>query len=1091
MHRQLFIAIAALLILSACGDPTPRILVFTEAKGFRHESISNGVAAVVEMGTQKGFKVDTSSNSKVFTERKLRKYSAVVFLNTTGDVLEKDEQQAFERYIQAGGGFVGVHSAADTEHEWPWYNKLVGAYFADHPQDPNVRKATVLVGDTSHLSMKGLPAKWGRTDEWYNYTSVFPGIKVLAKLDESSYEGGKMGAEHPIAWYHSFDGGRAFYTGGGHTSESFSEPLFLKHLLGGILYAMGDGTPLDYDKAYASDKPEDNRFTRTTLSEDLNEPMELAVAGDNNVYFIERNGKLYHYDPETNKTAVVHNFPIMRDSREGFGNGLLGVTLDPDFLQNHYIYVFYTPDKYPLAQHVSRFTMTSKSTLDPASEKVVLKIPIDLERSAHTGGSMDWDKDGNLYISTGDNTVPSASDGYAPLDITPGRPTFDAQRSAANTNDLRGKILRIHPEPDGSYTIPANNLFPAGTPNTKPEIYAMGCRNPYRISVDKATGYLYWGEIGPDAGEDGDAGPKGYDEINQAKAAGYFGWPYVQADNKPYHAFDFATKKAGPLFDPAHLVNTSPHNTGMRELPPAQKALIWYPYDRSSEFSQLGESGRSAMAGPVFHYQPSLQSKTQFPAFYDGALFIFDWMRNWIFIVRLDEDQNYKSMEPFMATNGKFKRPIDMAFGPDGDMYLLEYGSEYGEDNDDARLVRITYRPGNRAPQAIAAASDTAGLAPMTVNFNSSRSFDPDSTGELHYQWTFGDGEAVSHEANPSHVFKTNGVYKAVLSVTDQSGETSTDSVLIRVGNTVPKVEIYMSSFYFDAGPAPYRVDVTDKEDRTIDPKWLSITFHYVPRTMSVQQGHQDMPAHPGKLIMDASDCKACHQVDKALVGPSMVDVAKRYQNDKNHLSYLSNKIIKGGGGVWGDHSMSAHPQMPADDAKLIVEYIMTLTKDPQPGMPRSGNVKFTGQAGGHYVMAATYTDAGGKAAPLTTTSLFKIRPARLLVDDADSLMNIKPVNGQFSEMHNGSWFVVRDVNLKDIKTVKYRYVSPKNDGKLEVHADSPSGTLISSLSLKASDVSTETKGNLNDPGGKHDLYFVFKNEDDSVATLEWLEFKR
>ena len=183
-----------------------------------------------------------------------------------------------QRYIEAGGGFMGIHAAADAEYNWAWYNKLVGAYFKSHPGNPNVRKATVVVTDTGFIAMKGIPEKWERTDEWYNYKNINADLKVIATLDEDTYEGGENGKDHPIAWYHDFDGGRAFYTGGGHTTESYSEPLFLQHLAGGIKYAMGaDTAKLDYSKAYATKAPEENRFTKTVLANDLNEPMEIAV----------------------------------------------------------------------------------------------------------------------------------------------------------------------------------------------------------------------------------------------------------------------------------------------------------------------------------------------------------------------------------------------------------------------------------------------------------------------------------------------------------------------------------------------------------------------------------------------------------------------------------------------------------------------------------------------------------------------------------------------------------------------------------------------------------------------------------------------
>ncbi|MBD0349674.1 MAG: ThuA domain-containing protein, partial [Flavisolibacter sp.] len=580
----------------------PRVLVFTKTKGFYHESIPNGAAAIQQLGKENNFLVDTTSNAGYFTEDSLKHYAVVIFLSTTQDVLNAEQQVAFQRFIQAGGGFVGIHAATDTEYDWPWYNKLVGAYFASHPRQ---QKAVIKVVDKNHPATSFLPDKWERFDEWYNFKSVQPDIKVLAYLDETTYEGGQMGDNHPFIWYHEFDGGRAFYTGGGHTKESYSDSLFLKHILGGIKYAIGDNKPLDYSKAYAVKAPEDNRFVKTILSNDLNEPMELAVAPDGRVFFTERAGKFYVYDPVAKKTKLLYNFPAK--AVEKYLNGLIGITLDPDFRNNNYIYFFYSSNTgAQYHQNISRFKLTADGNLDTTSEKVIIKIPIDLEVSAHTGGSLAWDKDKNLYISTGDNTTPFASDGYAPLDERPDRLVYDAQRSAGNPNDLRGKILRIHPEADGSYTIPEGNLFPKGTPGTRPEIYVMGCRNPYRISVDPVSSILYWGEVGPDAGQDSRHGPRGYDEFNQARKPGNYGWPYFVGDSKAYHDSDFATKAVGELFNVNAPVNNSPNNTGAIQLPPPQKAMIWYPYSLSDEFPDLGVGGRCAMGGPVYHFDPAL-----------------------------------------------------------------------------------------------------------------------------------------------------------------------------------------------------------------------------------------------------------------------------------------------------------------------------------------------------------------------------------------------------------------------------------------------------------------------------------------------------
>ncbi|HLL43677.1 MAG TPA: ThuA domain-containing protein, partial [Segetibacter sp.] len=215
---------------------TPVVLVFTKTKGYRHASIPSGVAAIIKLGKENNFSVESTSDAGYFIKERLKKYAAVIFLSTTGEVLNKNQQVAFERYIRAGGGFVGIHSATDTEYDWPWYNKLVGAYFANHPK---LQTATIKVIDKNHPSTFFLPDKWKRFDEWYNFKSVQRGIKILTRLDETTYTGGTMGGNHPFAWYHHFDGGRAFYTAGGHTKESYSDGLFLRHLLGGIVYAMG------------------------------------------------------------------------------------------------------------------------------------------------------------------------------------------------------------------------------------------------------------------------------------------------------------------------------------------------------------------------------------------------------------------------------------------------------------------------------------------------------------------------------------------------------------------------------------------------------------------------------------------------------------------------------------------------------------------------------------------------------------------------------------------------------------------------------------------------------------------------------------
>jgi cytochrome c len=1140
--------------LSPTPPTKPRVLVFSRTKGFVHSSIPFGIAAIQKLGKANGFDVDTTKNAAYFVDDSLKKYAAVIFNCTTGNVLDPEQQAAFERYIQAGGGYVGIHSAADTEYEWPWYNKLMGAYFASHPNNPNVRKATVDVLDKTHPSTRHLPDRWERTDEWYNYRSFYTGLKVLANLDENSYEGGTNGSNHPIAWYHEFDGGRAFYTGGGHVDSSYDEPLFLEHLLGGIRYAMGPGKPLDYAKAYAKATPEENRFVKTVLVNDLNSPMELAVAPDGRVFFSELNGTLSVYDIRTGRSGVVHKFAVASKG----GTGLIGVTLDPKFAQNRFIYLYYTPpkDEEPILFRLARFVVRADNTLDLASEKVLLTVPVELNSGAHHGGSLAWDKDGNLYLSTGDSTSPFPSNGYAPLDERPGRDYFslDAQRSAGNTNDLKGKILRIHPQPDGSYTIPEGNLFSPPTPKggakgwsatnpppsgdgglTRPEIYAMGCRNPYRIAVNPRTGTVYWGEIGPDAGQDSLRGPRGYDEFNQAKTAGNFGWPYFVGNNYAYADWDFATKTAGPRYDPAKPVNRSPNNTGLQTLPPAQPAMIWYPYAPSPEFPELGQGGRSAMAGQFCQYNEKTVGKTGFPAYYDGALFVFDWMRNWVITLRFDEKENYVRNEPFMAANGDFRRPIDLAFSNDGVMYLLEYGSVYGADNEDARLVKIEYNRGNRPPVVRATVVDSArmaqarsrayltsdgrnvppvreatGLAPLRVRF-SARGTDPDEDA-LRYEWLF-DGKTVgARQASASYTYTQPGTYPAVIRVTDAAGNVGTDTLMVRVGNARPDVRITAAntSFFWENKPFRYTVNVTDPGAAKVDPKKIRVFYAYNPQPGTLDRapvGDQVVEAMEtgslGKTLVGNSDCKACHTVDKPSVGPTFLAVAGRYKGQAGAVEKLAKKIIAGGGGNWGtQHVMSAHPQVSEADAREMVAYIFSLT-DPKKApvsLPAEGTLSLNdhkpNEPRGQYTLVAAYTDDGGTGVgPLTGTDVVTLRPAKVQAVDTDAQEGFARFGNRLSAGKHKSYVMMKAVDLTGIRAVAFGYGAKDKAGEIEVRLDSQAGPVIARAPFgPTGDKPGEVAATLTQPvTGRHDVYFVVVKRDkpnDSVAALHTIEFR-
>jgi cytochrome c len=258
-----------------------KTLIFSKTSGFRHTSIPNGISAIQQLGLQNNFEVDATENAADFSDANLSQYKVVIFLLTTGDVLNDEQQGAFERFIKAGGGFAGIHSASDTEYEWPWYEELVGAYFKNHPA---VQTATIIVADQSHPSTDSLPQRWSRTDEWYNFRINPRGkVHVLATLDESTYSGGENGFDHPIAWCQKYDGGRAWYTALGHTEESYSEPLFLKHILGGILFSAG---VIEADCGATID----SNFNKIILDDNTIDPMSLSVAPDGKVFYIQRAG---------------------------------------------------------------------------------------------------------------------------------------------------------------------------------------------------------------------------------------------------------------------------------------------------------------------------------------------------------------------------------------------------------------------------------------------------------------------------------------------------------------------------------------------------------------------------------------------------------------------------------------------------------------------------------------------------------------------------------------------------------------------------------------------------------------------------------
>ncbi len=1113
MHRlvaRLAFLIAAICATSAAYAQQPRILVFSKTAGFRHSSIPNGKAAIIKLGQQNGFAVDTTEDASAFTQKNLSHYAAVVFLSTTGDVLDASQQDVFERYIQAGGGFVGIHSATDTEYDWPWYGRLVGAYFNGHPNNPNVKKGTYHTLDSTHISTRGFPATFDRVDEFYNFKSIDPTIHPLVEIDETSYTGGTNGAHHPMSWYHDFDGGRAWYTNMGHTEASYTEPLFLNHVLGGIKYAIGSGR-VDFSRS----RPEENRFTRVVLAEKLNEPVELAVLPGERVLFIERRGAVKLYTPSDGKTRQISTIPVSTkyaDSSQA-EDGLLGLTADPNFATNGWVYMYYSPAGPESKNELSRFHMIGDS-LDLSSRKVLLEIPTQRLKCCHTGGSIAFDAKGNLYLSTGDNSNPFAT-GYAPIDERPGRMPWDAQKSSSNTNDLRGKIIRIHPEPDGTYTIPQGNLFPQGTPKTRPEIYTMGHRNPYRISVDKHTGFLYWGDVGPDANDDSvGRGPRGYDEVNQARTAGNYGWPYFVGNNQAYDHFvwiDSATIQSGPKFDPDHPVNTSPNNTGMNDLPPARGAYIWYPYAASPEFPIVGSGGRAAAAGPVFYRSDFQNAARPFPQYYDGKLFIYEFMRHWIMAVTMDRNGDLVSIERFMPS-AQFSAPIEMEFAPSGDMYILEYGTRWFQGNDDARLVRVEYNAGNRKPIVAAAVDKPSGALPMRVKLSSAGTVDLDEDS-LRFVWTIArkGGATVARltQPNPTYTFTRPGTYTATLTATDVHGAASTANVEVVAGNEPPNVNVDLvgvnRSFFFPGVPVRYTTTVTDREDGslrggTIPTSRVHLSAQYLKNGLAAAgagAASGENVLTRGRRLIEANDCLSCHQFNVKAVGPAYVDVAKKYHGDSTGVAHLVKKIREGGSGVWGNATMPAHPNLTEAQTSSIVAYILSLAdRANAETMPVRGS--YTPPAGsdaspqGVVVLRAEYTDRGGNGMPsITGEKSLVLRSPTLVVADADvgdgaSKQSVEGMPVIVTVVNkSGASVALKQVDLTGLGALTFTALAPTQyqarGGKIEVHLDAPTGALLgesAAITPTSTPAPVTLRTVLKPTKGVHDLYFVFTNPD-------------
>lgn len=548
-----------------------------------------------------------------------------------------------------------------------------------------------------------------------------------------------------------------------------------------------------------------NEFQKVNLVTGLTNSVTMEFSPDGRVFLLDRYGEILIYNTNTQTTTSAGSIPVFHENEDG----LLGIAFDPNFSVNNYVYLYYSPEGNLAVNRVSRYTMNGDD-IDLGSEIVLLEWPTSRTARWHSAGDMAFDSKGNLYIATGDNAT--YGNKYAPLNEV--NPDFSAEKASSNTNDLRGKILRITPQPDGTYTIPAGNLFEA-TALTRAEIYVMGARNPFRIFVDKQnTDWLFWGEVGPDADLESALGPEGLDEINLVKSAGNYGWPYFSGtDNDAYQI----TYDNPPSYnDPASPRNISTWNTGLTNLPEARPALL--------EFFH-----KSYFSGPRYYFDADVWDRDEqaFPVEFDGIYFYYDFNTSRIWTLSLDADGNILDDEPFSPAIFPSNKDgfIDMSFGPDGKMYILAYGVGCcGQNNEGSgRLIRVDYTgiTTNSPPMVMIGSDTNNGTLPLTVNFSSEGTTDPNGDAPLTYAWDFdGDGITDSTEENPTFIYENTGNFNAQLRVDDGNGGIGVNNLTIYAGNS-------LAQFTFNSPPDGGLVDwnddvnvdvtTTDAQDGNID----------------------------------------------------------------------------------------------------------------------------------------------------------------------------------------------------------------------------------------------------------------------------------
>jgi len=945
------LAVAAVMVLFGAAPAraeTGRVLVFhPDPAG--HPEVAAGIKAMGDLGRAADFQVDATQSATAFTGANLARYRAVVFLNTPGNRLNGEQEGALADYMQTGGGFVGVGTAAEAEPGTALLDDLIGAR-PDPASPTGAATQTVAVGDRVHPATRDLPLELNRTDVWYRWQTRPTGtVHTLARWHALSAPAGDGtsvgGTDHPISWCRDIRGGRSFYTGMGRTADSYAEQRLRGHLLGAIEWATGvvrGNCKATINANYRGTRVVGGGPIDTGLATS-GESHGLTIAPNGWVIYIGRGdcrtdaergslaglpslprildhadqnvglgcGSVHVWDPAqyngTLNSGVTRagTLAVYGDGGQGGERtnttdhklewGLLGVTVAPDFLQTGHIYLQYfpsfnpssTPPGLPLERRISkmsrprisRFTMDLKTKrLDLSSEVRIFEYDAQIFSCCHVGGGMGFDSQGNLYVTTGDTNSSQGTGGYSGNNQPPTCPTGppdepssahcgsnaisyqDARRTAGNTNDYNGKMLRFKPVssiPDGTqppvgigttYTIPGAgapngpNLFDGtegGGGKAKPEIYAMGLRNPSRLSIDPETDVPYTAWVGPDAGvPSATLGPSTYENAAQVDRAGNYGWPFCMggrqayrdriADGTPRTVNEPGYVPGGPAnggtdgwYDCDNLVNDSIRNTGLTVLPhntgtgmdagKMRPANLWYsrgnPDDDGNPATNTNNgcpefprergvdgapnygavprqlcpyataNGATIMDGPVYRYdEAATDDSRRWPEYWDGRWFLHNHGGASI--------KHGLLLDPATDQNGG--QPVYA----DSLRNTLSWQGNYMDSKfgpDGALYVQV-YDGFFRANPNVGlyrfdyvGGPDTPGPDPQAVPAGGTRvAFSIGKSGGVSYRWSFGDGR-TSTAATPTHNYGRAGTFDVALTVTYADGTTASKTIQVVV----------------------------------------------------------------------------------------------------------------------------------------------------------------------------------------------------------------------------------------------------------------------------------------------------------------------